>query len=288
MLKLVRNTLASQTLIDGDGKHIKWQYIEELHKLQEGEGLRAANKLRTPHIEWQRQKMKVNLAAQVISNSVGNALELCLALNLPQFKGCEATVVFFKTFDSLFDILNLRNPLAKNFKAPMTLHNQHMWKNFLEQTTQYIRTRKNTSGTLMIHTNRKTAFLGFLMAIQSVTALFSDIVIGSPDQLPRLKYLLTYKLSQDHLELFFDCVRCHLGGNNNPTCRQFVAAYKRLLVQNEIKALKNANCTNLELVPILTVHSSTIKHITNNTDGTQVTICQTLQQAVTEGRSNGV
>jgi len=138
MLKLVRNTLASQTLIDGDGKHIKWQYIEELHKLQEGEGLRAANKLRTPHIEWQRQKMKVNLAAQVISNSVGNALELCLALNLPQFKGCEATVVFFKTFDSLFDILNLRNPLAKNFKAPMTLHNQHLWKYFFDQITQYI------------------------------------------------------------------------------------------------------------------------------------------------------
>jgi len=134
----------------------------------------------------------------------------------------------------------------------------------------------------MIQTNRKTAFLGFLMAIQSVTALFTDIVIGSPDQLPRLKYLLTYKLSQDHLELFFGCVRSHLGCNNNPTCRQFVAAYKRLLVQNEIKASKNANCTNLELVPILTVDSSTIKHITNNTDGTQVTICQTIQQAVTE------
>ena len=106
MLKLVRNTLASQTLINGDGKHIKWQYVEELHKLQEGEGLKAAHKLRTPHIEWQRLKMKVNLAAQVISNSVGNALELCLALNLPQFKGCKATVVFLKTFDHLFDILN--------------------------------------------------------------------------------------------------------------------------------------------------------------------------------------
>jgi len=32
------------------------------------------------------------LGAQVISNSVGNALELCLALNIPQFKGCEATM----------------------------------------------------------------------------------------------------------------------------------------------------------------------------------------------------
>jgi len=164
----------------------------------------------------------------------------------------------------------------------MRLHNQHLWKNFFDQTTQYIYKLKNISGTLMINTNRKTAFLGFLMAIQSVNALFTDFVVGSPDQPPRLKYLLTYKLSQDHLELFSGCVRSHLGCNNNPTCRQFVAAYKRLLVQNEIKPSKNANCTNLQLIPILTIDSSTIQHITHNTAGTQVTICQTLQQAVTE------
>jgi len=126
MLKLVRNTFASQTLIDGDGKHIKWQYTEELHKLQEGEGLRAANKLRTPHIEWQRQKNEGELGGPGHKQQRTECTELCLALNIPQFKGCEATVVFLKTFDRLFDILNSRNPLAKNFKGPMTLHNQHL------------------------------------------------------------------------------------------------------------------------------------------------------------------
>jgi len=55
MLKLLRNTFASQTMVDGDGHQIKWTYIEELHKLQEAEGLRAANKLKTAHIEWSRQ-----------------------------------------------------------------------------------------------------------------------------------------------------------------------------------------------------------------------------------------
>jgi len=41
MLKLLRNTFASQTMVDDDGHQIKWTYIEELHKLQEAEGLHS-------------------------------------------------------------------------------------------------------------------------------------------------------------------------------------------------------------------------------------------------------
>jgi len=282
MLKLLRNTFASQTMMDRNGKMIKWQYIEQLHKLQEREGLRAANKLRTAHIEWTRQKMKVNLATQVLSSSVANALELCLKLDLPQFKGCEATIQFIRTFDRLFDILNSRNPLAKNFKAPMRTSNQHLWQGFLTNTKVYIHSLKDSSGTPMTHTNRKTAFTGFIIAIDTVLALFQEFVVGCAERPPLLKYLLTYKLSQDHLELFFGCVRCHLGCNNNPTCRQFIAAYKRLLVQNEIKASKNANCVNIELVPILTVDSSSIQCVTSNTDDSEITICHTIQQNLSE------
>jgi len=40
-----------------------------------------------------------------------------------------------------------------------------------------------------------------------------------------MKYLLTYKFSQDHIELFFGAVRSTGGFNNNPT------AYKRLLMR---------------------------------------------------------
>ncbi|KAJ8349455.1 hypothetical protein SKAU_G00245850 [Synaphobranchus kaupii] len=59
-----------------DGKKIRWQYIEELNKLQEDEGLRLGNKIRMAHIEWRKQKMKVNLATQVFSRSVADALEI--------------------------------------------------------------------------------------------------------------------------------------------------------------------------------------------------------------------
>ena len=58
-------------------KEIKWQYLIELKKLQGAKGLRLANKLRSAHINWKPQKMKVNLAAQALSWSVANALEFC-------------------------------------------------------------------------------------------------------------------------------------------------------------------------------------------------------------------
>ncbi len=67
MIKLVQNTLSDwKVMKDSNGNTIDWKFIEELHKLQETEGLRLANKLRSAHIDWKSQKMKVNLAAQTL------------------------------------------------------------------------------------------------------------------------------------------------------------------------------------------------------------------------------
>ena len=56
----------------------------------------------------------------------------------------------------------------------------------------------------MYKTKRKTGFVGFIFAIKSVKMLFKDLV-GSID--PPMNYLLTYKFSQDHLELFYSTAR---------------------------------------------------------------------------------
>ncbi|XP_077100004.1 GTPase IMAP family member 8-like [Siphateles boraxobius] len=102
---------------DPCGKSIKWEYIKSLHRLQKYEGLHLGNKLRSAHIDWQSQKMKVNLAAQTLSASVADALRFCERhLQLPQFAGCEPTCKFLETFDRLFDLMNSRNPIARGFK----------------------------------------------------------------------------------------------------------------------------------------------------------------------------
>lgn len=125
MMKLLRNTLAEATSLQTTTGKVKRQYIVELNKLQELEGLRLGNQLKMAHIGWKRQKMKVKPASQVFSSSVVDALEYCNKhLQLPQFKGCEETVNPLRTIDAAFDVLNSRNPLGKGDKAPMRTSNK--------------------------------------------------------------------------------------------------------------------------------------------------------------------
>ena len=234
MIKLVRNTMSEwKVLKDGDGNTIEWKFLEELHKLQESEGLRLANKLRAAHIDWKQQKMKVNLAAQTLSSSVADALEYCEGKlhELPQFKGCGPTVKFIRTFDRLFDVLNSRNPKANNFKAPIRKTNYQYVKRLLDDACDYIKGLKGPGGQSILTSKRKTGFLGFFMCAKAVNGLAKDLVCGEN---PVLKYLLTYKTSQDDLELFFGAVRASGGWNNNPTAMQFRSAYKQLLMRHNI------------------------------------------------------
>jgi len=251
MLKLVRNTLGDGGIIvDGQGDKIRWSYIVELQKLQDSEGFHLANKLRQTHIDFKTQKMKVNLAAQTLSSSVASAIEFCdKNLKLPQFSGSEATVAFIKLFDRLFDICNSRNAFSKGFKSSMRPFNEHVWGPFLKDCYQYISGLRDTAGQLMTAGRRKTAFIGFMVAIQSIQALYVKLV-ASPSG--GMKYLLTYKFSQDHIELFFAAVRSSLGSNNNPTVRQFISAYKRLLIRNEVEGV-GGNCIAVDQTRILFV-----------------------------------
>ena len=91
----------------------------------------------------------------------------------------------------------------------------------------------------MYQTKGKTPFVGFMVGIEAFKRMFIDLVErqGAP-----LNYVLTYKFSQDHLELLFNASRGGLGDNNNPTPSQFTAIYKRLLMRSHIGGSKG-NCT---------------------------------------------
>ena len=147
-LKLVRNTFAAGgILVDRSGGRILWQYVKDLNKLQQKEGLRLANKLKASHINWHQQKMKVNIAAQSLSSSVADAIEYCAnVLKLPQFQNSEATVSFIRMVDHLFDILNLRNPFARGYKSALRISNKCVWNPFLNEAYSYIAGLKETSG----------------------------------------------------------------------------------------------------------------------------------------------
>jgi len=199
---------------------------------------------------WTKQKMKVNLAAQTLSASVADAIEFCrVNLKLQQFLGSEATVRFLRIIDRLFDMRNSRNTFAKGYKAPMKPCNDSAWRPFLRDAQIYLRKLTDDKGHPMYSSKRRTPFIGLICTVESVIAIYDDLV--GKDEAP-LKYLLTYKLSQDHLELFFGAVRSSCGCNNNPTVRQFIAAYKRLLMRHNVQG-GLGNCIAQDATKLLSV-----------------------------------
>uniref|UniRef100_A0A1A8QWL9 THAP domain containing 9 n=1 Tax=Nothobranchius rachovii TaxID=451742 RepID=A0A1A8QWL9_9TELE len=167
----------------------------------------------------QESLLKVHLAAQIFSSSVAAALEYCeQQLRYPQFSGCAATVDFLRTVDAAFDVLNAAIHLEKDTKHPS--HQKLNPLVTLKETESLLR------GLKIIGKDNRVVHLHSTHVI----GIYEDLV-EHPAALCR--YLLTYKLSQDHLELFFSAIRACGGHNNNPSVRQFRGAYKCLLVPVE-------------------------------------------------------
>lgn len=96
MLKLARNALADggSFSVKDSQESVCWRYFEYLSKLQDDVGLHFANKLTSQHVNWQKQKMKVKLAAQTFSRSVSDALEYLRDYHGKEFEHSSATIEF--------------------------------------------------------------------------------------------------------------------------------------------------------------------------------------------------
>lgn len=137
------------------------------------------------------------------------------------------------------------------------------------------------NGYPLLYSQRKTGFLGFLICIESLKCFYTKY-IDVPE--PSLNYLLTYKLSQDHIEVTFSAVRSFGGSNNNPTARQFEAIYKRLLSHTEIKGSRFGNAIQLDNTSILNVSSVTTSNLNENLENSNefITMLNSFDQSYIE------
>ncbi|KAG0426164.1 hypothetical protein HPB47_026710 [Ixodes persulcatus] len=92
------------------------------------------------------------------------------------------------------------------------------------------------AGRLVAQDGRRMSIISLAFTLKSVADLAKRLFEGD-------KYIGTYRLSQDHLELFFSCVRQRGGWNNNPSAAQFRYAYRSLLVNADVQAPATANVT---------------------------------------------
>lgn len=255
MIKLIRNCLGElKVLTTKEGKLVKWEYLVSLVNFQNEEGLSAAAKLRNKHINFAKEKMRVKTATQVFSRSVSDALTfLEKDLEIDNFKGAEETATFCQLFNDVFDILNSRSKFAKYpYKRALCQETANIFFNRFSELRNYV-LNLYLKDKPILESNRKTGFLGFLVGMESFSNIYQKYVIKG-----NLKFLLGYKFSQDHLETLFSSVRSLHGFNNNPTCRQFTSAYKKLLISREVRGADTANAINLDETLILNVSSRKI------------------------------
>ncbi|KAI8746475.1 DNA transposase THAP9 isoform X3 [Biomphalaria glabrata] len=141
--------------------------------------------------------------------------------------------------DSLFDVLNSRNLHNKGFKSPLNAENWPEKLHFLEATKTYLLSLRSSDGRFLYQTKEHTAITGFLINIESLIALVPQLLMVQ-------QFVLTYKFSQDHLELLFNAVRRAGGWNNNPNVKQFQATFKKILVRCGVQPGKTGNVSLLD------------------------------------------
>ncbi|KAG0423556.1 hypothetical protein HPB47_000664 [Ixodes persulcatus] len=154
------------------------------------------------------------------------------------FEGVEATAEFAAAVDNIFDLSNSCHPLGRGSKVPVRAVNKDTMLTCIDQASHYLRGSKHSTCQPLSQGARKTPILGFLLVLESIKGLAEDLVWGPS---PPLRCLLTGKLSQDRLELFFATVRNRTSNNDNPTALEFRSAYRKCLVAS-VQPSTRGNC----------------------------------------------
>lgn len=217
LIKTVRNCFASRKrMLWCNGSNILWKHIVDLYYHNSGAHTNAPGvpclvpKLRYEHIRLTSfSKMRVDLAAQVMSQTVSNALELTGG------EEAKETAKFVAIFDKFFDCLNVSS-FEKGKRARKVFQNPYRkatdfrlrWleQEFIPYLDQWEKSVEERPGFCKLERKHMLlspeTILGIRITVKSFVELVNFIF-----QIPGVKAFLSEKLCQDPLEKFFGCQR---------------------------------------------------------------------------------
>ena len=144
----------------------------------------------------------------------------------------------------MFDLLNIQKSLPKRNKGTSNSHKlfvaeSNMWGNMCLPAEP-----QGLSGKLALQWKTKNCnSCTCIQHVQSIKAIVHHLLTRESNP---FRYFLTYKLSQDSIELLFNKIRHRCGWNNNPIALQFKYALWRILGWNSIEPSKTGNGTPFE------------------------------------------
>lgn len=225
LLKSTRNNLFKYDFKLGKNV-IKKQYIEDLFNFDVGKTIRLVLRVSDIHINPSPlQKMKVSLAAQILSHSVACAMEALVTFNLFS-SDARQTAEFIGDMDKLFNILN-----SSNFKSTKILNTPYQGseeqENHLLKSLSIFENLKVFEGNKEI-TNNVKFLKGWRQTITAVLMLWDDLR-------PRVKFMRTRFMNLEASEIFYENIGSRGRYVRKPTPIQFERLYKKIFCHQFFK-----------------------------------------------------
>lgn len=203
--------------------------------------------------------MNVRLAVETLSNSVANSMQYLRNQGYEDFADSSATIEFIRFVNDVFDVMNTcgTSKLSGNeFKNPMNPANEDQIFSYFDRAFDYFKTLKLPKGKVVVTSRTRTAFKGLMANMVNFRCMYEECVKTN-----LMASLPTQCFSQDHLESFFGRVRSMGGCNRNPTAEQFCSAFRKVIINKDIRSAE-FNCRDNLSMDILSV-SSAVRKRTN-------------------------
>jgi hypothetical protein len=211
LLKNVRNCLLSNNIILPcevvdefalPTNAVSMSHIRKIVELQENSDFKIAPSLSPKHVDpKQFEKMKVNVAAQLLSHSTASALRFAVHEKLLPADAL-TTAWFVDIVNSWFDAANARSRREALYsKSGTKVKSLLLMMEIIPKLTFSSSSRQSSW---------KPIQTGILVSTQSLLDLFASLVASGS-----YNYLLTSRLTQDALENLFSQIRGR--GNSHPT-----------------------------------------------------------------------
>lgn len=210
-MKLARNNLFDSGFVI-NGSNIDKTYLEEILRFNKGE-LKIAHKLSHAHLEVKgSQKQKVNLAAQIFSNTNAKAIHWCGEQGLLKSTQWKETANVLQLFNDWFDLFNSKLKYGHSTTSHaygMNLEEQNV---ILDNMDKFI---------LAMRVGKRSTLLQFQKGIALCNKSLRDMYVHLQEQYSSeerpLQYVFINRLNQDVLENMFSYLRMMGEGCDHPT-----------------------------------------------------------------------
>lgn len=208
LLKLLRNWLLDSEFSWPSGLIVNKKPIVDIINTVSSTEVRSCHRLSVLHVTCEKtQRQKVRLAAELLSHTTATAIRKYSSLDCAQ-----ATADFIESINSWFDLMNTYVPnkhlsVIRPSKCAYGL--ALMAQNKILDSLLETITEMRCSGKTTLQVFQK----GIIISINSTKELHSYL----NKKYSNVEYILTHKLNQDCLEIFFSQIRTRGGLNDHPT-----------------------------------------------------------------------